>query len=71
MKAENLLSGIPAELAEELVTTILSAAGVRIGASFPKARPLRRGFGTTRPRASGWWSWKGVPWCNSRAIPSR
>ncbi len=30
MKAENLLSGIPAEIAEELVTTILSAAGVRI-----------------------------------------
>ena len=37
MKAENLLSGIPAELAEELVTTLLSAAGLRIEAHrFPR-----------------------------------
>ncbi len=49
MKAENLLSGIPAELAEELVTTLLSAAGLRIERIVSQGQASPPGFWYDQP----------------------
>ena len=60
--AKSILDDIPANLPEELFTTILRADYVRIKpGSFPRAMRLRLDSGTTRRTTSGCWSWRETP----------